>query len=356
MLYFIAITVSAQDIIYDFNSKVEVKKKEKLVESPYSMFGDNTAVLQTKQEEDKDHSLIIPIIKNNNQEGLFRLDFQTGMAIIKDIEGNILLEEKLMRELFARFVTIDPKAEKYYSISPYVYCANNPIKYTDPNGDTIRVSIYNSATQMMDSYYYGADSNGNYGFIGSNGSIYSGNDTFVGSLSSALSTLRSRSTGKALVDDMISSTNTVKISNSRRNIADVNTNEIGWNDANVNPGAPRPGFIGLGHEMGHIHGVWNNKVESGTWVRVGDKKISNSEKYTTHLENQIRSEHGITLRTHYAYDTSGVGVNSTRLIDATTSTSLFYTQTKSIDITPKLLMGIAPPSVDKLYFTVPFKY
>ena len=34
-----------------------------------------------------------------------------------------------------RFTTIDPMAEKYYSISPYAYCANNPIKYIDVKGE-----------------------------------------------------------------------------------------------------------------------------------------------------------------------------------------------------------------------------
>ena len=33
-----------------------------------------------------------------------------------------------------RFTTIDPMAEKYYSISPYAYCLNNPLKYIDPDG------------------------------------------------------------------------------------------------------------------------------------------------------------------------------------------------------------------------------
>ena len=33
-----------------------------------------------------------------------------------------------------RFMSVDPLCEKYYSISPYAYCMNNPIKYIDPNG------------------------------------------------------------------------------------------------------------------------------------------------------------------------------------------------------------------------------
>jgi RHS repeat-associated protein len=33
-----------------------------------------------------------------------------------------------------RFSTVDPLAEKYYSISPYAYCLNNPIKLIDKDG------------------------------------------------------------------------------------------------------------------------------------------------------------------------------------------------------------------------------
>jgi RHS repeat-associated protein len=33
-----------------------------------------------------------------------------------------------------RFTTVDPLAEKYYSISPYAYCAGNPVNRIDPNG------------------------------------------------------------------------------------------------------------------------------------------------------------------------------------------------------------------------------
>lgn len=37
-----------------------------------------------------------------------------------------------------RWTTMDPMAEKYYDISPYVYCAGNPVNYVDPDGEKIK--------------------------------------------------------------------------------------------------------------------------------------------------------------------------------------------------------------------------
>ncbi len=34
----------------------------------------------------------------------------------------------------ARWITVDPLAEKYSNMSSYNYCANNPIVFVDPNG------------------------------------------------------------------------------------------------------------------------------------------------------------------------------------------------------------------------------
>ena len=41
-------------------------------------------------------------------------------------------------ELMTMWLSVDPMADKYPSISPYAYCAWNPIKMTDPDGEENR--------------------------------------------------------------------------------------------------------------------------------------------------------------------------------------------------------------------------
>ena len=43
--------------------------------------------------------------------------------------------------ILGRWDRMDPLCEKYYGISPYAYCANNPVRYIDIKGDSIFVLI-----------------------------------------------------------------------------------------------------------------------------------------------------------------------------------------------------------------------
>ena len=45
-------------------------------------------------------------------------------------------------ELMTMWLSVDPMADKYPSVSPYAYCAWNPVKLVDPNGmDTVDVTF-----------------------------------------------------------------------------------------------------------------------------------------------------------------------------------------------------------------------
>ena len=50
------------------------------------------------------------------------------------------------------FLSVDPMSDKYPSISPYAYCAWNPVKIIDPNGEDTVVSI--NLNNGKTSYWY----------------------------------------------------------------------------------------------------------------------------------------------------------------------------------------------------------
>ena len=60
---------------------------------------------------------------------------------------------RMMEPEWGRFTTPDPLAEKYYDVSPYTYCNNNPVNYIDLRGDSITMdnqsimAIYNGLAE-----------------------------------------------------------------------------------------------------------------------------------------------------------------------------------------------------------------
>ena len=75
------------------------------------------------------------------------------------------------------WLSVDPQASKYPSLSPYVYCADNPIKLVDPNGEEMIEPWYRDAVgfvRWIDSEFEMPKSGtflGNEGVFTSNGEM-----------------------------------------------------------------------------------------------------------------------------------------------------------------------------------------
>ncbi|MBO4488214.1 MAG: RHS repeat-associated core domain-containing protein [Bacteroidales bacterium] len=56
------------------------------------------------------------------------------------------------------WLSVDPMSDKYASLSPYVYCADNPVKLVDPNGEDYETVIdKDSKTITIKAVYYAED-------------------------------------------------------------------------------------------------------------------------------------------------------------------------------------------------------
>jgi len=67
--------------------------------------------------------------------GCLKLQYYPQMQVFRTRERERSHEENCAQW----FLTIDPLAEKYPHMSPYCAFANNPIRYTDPDGREIRI-------------------------------------------------------------------------------------------------------------------------------------------------------------------------------------------------------------------------
>ena len=212
-------------------------------------------------------------------------------------------------DLTTGWLSVDPMADKYPSMSPYNYCAGNPVKLVDPEGE----EIYYKENGVL--YTYKSIGN-KYGFYSEGGELYAGkNGEFVNHLTDALSLLRIGIFGKSMVDFFLNSKNDIEIAQSdegngydyKRKIVLLDIKHtshipIGTSIRDEKQVEPSTLFVSLGHEMAHAkhHIIFGDQYL--TWPRI------RKEWYAVGAENLIRREHFMNQRTYYPVIYSNIGM------------------------------------------------
>ncbi len=94
------------------------------------------------------------------------------------------------------FISRDPLFEKYFWLSPYAYCANNPMKYVDPSGEEICVMDENG-----NKYRYFQNENGKWNLYSNVEGEYKGGSKFLDNTLADLDNIRATSQKDAELQD-----------------------------------------------------------------------------------------------------------------------------------------------------------
>lgn len=210
-----------------------------------------------------------------------------------------------------RFTTMDPMAEKYYNMSPYAYCGNNPINAIDINGDSIFYDLpIIERGKIVDKVRYTYGKYGEtYGF-GRNGDLYQGDNTTIGHMTNALNRIRNGGeVGRGLVDFLQGRTGTNVVLAYSFNETTFNTDNItvNWDligttgGVDINGNVERPAYIGLAHELAHAYDMLSNgHVDESVWFyTTSGNPIKMLEKNACIIENKIRLENSLPQRAFY---------------------------------------------------------
>ena len=207
------------------------------------------------------------------------------------------------------WLSVDPQASKYPSLSPFVYCANNPIKLVDPNGKEIYVEIEGKT------YKY----NG-YGLVGKDGyEFIPASSSFEGRVLKDLNSLRKSKNSmiRGKMNDLIKSkhSHTIKLSfdsddfNHTLNAEDAKTPGKGSGTITYyNPFSEKNNCVDgdrlssavlahelLGHGWNKDNGLYDEITETANGIRYEEINAIN-------VQNLVLKENGLHTRTAIGHD------------------------------------------------------
>ncbi|MGG7549803.1 DUF6443 domain-containing protein [Chryseobacterium arthrosphaerae] len=253
-----------------------------------------------------------------------------------------------------RWGVLDNYSENYTSVSPYNYVANNPIKYIDINGDWIYINdqngtqyrYHNGATQhQVDGKWTNVDANtklSDYVIQTVAGLNHLNKNTSIGNTMIGYFDQAQGKDGKVRDIYFNYTSGDSQIRYGISNIIDLNTSLSSkgvWTTLG-NDSEYSPIYTTIAHEMGHVYENYALGVTSQVDNRFG-KDRTTAEIYGTHVENIVRAESGLPLRTHYGSIIDGVGkefpAGAGRLMDSVGRSIYFNSEGNQISPTPSLL-------------------
>ncbi|NCQ12294.1 MAG: hypothetical protein GW809_09185, partial [Bacteroidetes bacterium] len=238
-----------------------------------------------------------------------------------------------------RYFNMDRFSEAYVDLNPYQYTANNPVKFIDVNGDYIyiregdeRYRYENGEVQKRNEdgeWETHQAKEGSYlsqvlGFLGD---IAGGDENSFGS---QFLSLFENDDINVEIRDSNTSDNYKGRNVTLGTIIFTSFNQDG--SIRTTGGAERISqnyHTTLFHELGHgfANNVFSKGALSDIWVRNvqtarGVQNVSTSEVFASMVENMLRAEQGLNLRTHYI---GGSSDNRSRLIQKSRTKNPFST-------------------------------
>jgi len=218
------------------------------------------------------------------------------------------------------WLSVDPLASKYPSLSPYAYVANNPIMLVDPDGKRIWITEKNGENKKL--LYKNGELYQRKGLFRKE--KYTGNDEFAIQTKDNLNSIKSGdSKGNKMVNTLENSKKNHKIKHGDENKLILTTSELkrarkgskiashtqvtgedGWIDNGDNY-IKSTSESSLAHELEHMYSLDQGIFQIGTPHRVkdivtgGPAGLEQYEVPAVQYENLVRHRLGLPLRRAY---------------------------------------------------------
>ena len=152
-------------------------------------------------------------------------------------EGIYTTEYRLYDARVGRWLSVDPLFEKYVGMSPYNYCAGNPVMMVDPDGKEVGVNVDG------ETFVYNPTIKENR---------YSGNNEIIGRFVSTLNKMNSTRIGNKLLKSLHESGNKYIITNQASSKSNTNAT-VKSKDGVINKMGVSCKLLDISHELFHSY-------------------------------------------------------------------------------------------------------